>query len=55
MAHFNGPVVQQLVPSMAEVVKVEGSTGYGNLNPQEAEMLKSCGAEIFTSWHALSR
>ncbi len=55
VAHFAGPVVQQLVPKMVELVKLDRSAVYGDLTPKAFELLTAFGAEILKPWHLLNR
>ena len=55
LAHFNGPVVQQLVPKLVELVTVDSFEVYGDPGPQVAAMLVGFGAEIFQHWQGLDR
>jgi quinol monooxygenase YgiN len=55
LAHFKGPAVQQLVPKLLEHSRLERFEVYGDPGPEAAEMLKGFGAEIFQSWHILTR
>jgi hypothetical protein len=47
LAHFNGPVVQQLVPKLLGTASVAGFEVYGDPGPKVREMLAGFGAEIF--------
>ena len=55
LAHFTGPVVQQLVPKLVEQSRIERFEAYGDSGPDAAGMLAGFGAEIFEPWHGLSR
>ena len=55
LAHFTGPVVQQLVPKLAEHARVDRAEVYGDLDPKSVAILTQFGAEIFASWHSLKR
>ena len=55
LAHFTGPVVQQLVPKLAEHVTIDSFEVYGDPGPQAVAMLTRIGAEIFTNWCGFSR
>lgn len=55
LAHFTGPVVQQLVPKVLEVASLNRIEVYGDPGPQAAQMLAGFGAEIFPLWHGLER
>ena len=55
LAHFTGPVVQQLVPKLVEQVTVDRFEVYGDPGPQVTAMLAGLGAEIFQHWQGLNR
>jgi quinol monooxygenase YgiN len=55
LAHFNGPVVQQMVPKLIEQSRLERFEVYGDPGPEAQAMLAGFGAEVFQPWHALSR
>ena len=55
VAHFKGPVVQQLVPKMVEVSKVDRFEVYGDPGPEGRQMLSPFGADIFSDWQSLGR
>jgi quinol monooxygenase YgiN len=55
LAHFNGPVVQQLVPKLLGTASVAGFEVYGDPGPKVREMLVGFGAEIFDFQHGLDR
>ena len=55
VAHFKGPVVQQLVPQLVEVSSVDRFEVYGDPGPEGTRMLASFGAAIFLDWHSLDR
>ena len=55
LAHFKGPAVQQLVPKLLEHSRLERCEVHGDPGPDATEMLKELGAEIFKSWHILTR
>jgi quinol monooxygenase YgiN len=55
LAHFTGPVVQELVPRLRETSSINGFEVYGDPGPKAAQMLKGFGAQIFYLWHALGR
>lgn len=55
LAHFTGPVVQQLVPAVLQLSKVDRFEVYGDPGPQAASMLAGFGAAIFPRWHGLGR
>ncbi len=54
-AHFMGPVVQQLVPKLVTVSKVEGLSVYGSPSPKVAEMAAVWGAETYSYWLGIGR
>lgn len=54
LAHFNGPVVQQLVPKLLEQCRVDRSEVYGDASPAARAMLAGFGAEVFDRWKGLS-
>ena len=55
LAHFTGPVVQQLVPQALEFAKVDRFEVYGDPGPQAAPLLAGFGAVIFDHWQGLGR
>ncbi len=54
LAHLAGPVVQQLVPKLAQHVTIDSFEVYGDPGPQAAAMLAQFGATIFEHWGGLS-
>ena len=54
-AHINGPVVQQLVPKLRDIVTVTNFEVYGDPGPQAAELLTHIGAGIFSIWKGITR
>ena len=50
VAHLKGPVVQQLVPKIMEVSKMDLLEIYGNPGPEATAMLTAVGAVIFSDW-----
>lgn len=55
LAHFKGPVVQQLVPRMMELAKVDRFEVYGDPGPEATKMIAPLGAEVFSDWLGLGR
>ncbi|MDR3748603.1 MAG: putative quinol monooxygenase [Acidobacteriota bacterium] len=55
LAHFTGPVVQQLVPKLLGTASLTGFEVYGDPGPEAAQMLKGFGAQIFDFWDGVSR
>jgi hypothetical protein len=55
LAHLKGPVVQQLVPKMVEVSKVDRFEVYGDPGREAAQILALFGADIFSDWQSLDR
>jgi quinol monooxygenase YgiN len=55
LAHFKGPVVQELVPKLLGTASVAGFEVYGDPGPKAREMLAGFGAEIFEFQHGLER
>ncbi len=55
LAHFNGPVVQQLVPKLLQCVKLDRFEVYGDPGPQMSAMLANFGAQVFSHWGGLNR
>jgi quinol monooxygenase YgiN len=55
LAHFKGPVVQELVPKLLGTASVAGFEVYGDPGPKASEMLAGFGAEIFEFQHGLDR
>jgi quinol monooxygenase YgiN len=55
LAHFNGAVVQELVPKLLENASVAGFEVYGDPGAQLTEMLAAFGAEIFGRWQGMDR
>jgi quinol monooxygenase YgiN len=54
-AHFMGPAVQQWVPKLAAVCKVDGFEIYGDPGPMVAEMAGGLGAVIYQYWMGIDR
>ena len=55
VAHFNGPVVKDLVPKLLETSSLTRFEVYGDPGPKATQMLLGFGAEIFDYWGGLSR
>jgi quinol monooxygenase YgiN len=55
LAHFTGPVVQQLVPKLIEQARLDRFEVYGDPGPKAAAMLVGFGAEIFQYSQGLNR
>jgi len=55
LAHFTGPVVQQLVPKMMQHVTLDRFEVYGDPGPKAAAMLANFGAQVFEHWEGLNR
>jgi quinol monooxygenase YgiN len=54
-AHFMGPAVQQWVPRLVPVCKVDGFEIYGDPGPKVAQMASGLGAVIFQYWLGINR
>jgi len=54
-AHLNSAVVQQLVPKLLDVAKMERFEVYGAPNAEVVVALKALGAQIYPHWKGLSR
>ncbi len=55
LAHFSGPVVQQLVPKLVTLATVERFQVFGDPGPQMRSNLAPFQAEVFTASHAITR
>jgi quinol monooxygenase YgiN len=55
LAHFTGPVVQQLVPKLVQHSRLDRFEVYGDPGLKAAAMLAEFGAEIFERWQGLNR
>jgi len=55
LVHFKGPVVQQLVPKLAEQVKIDRFEIYGDPGAEVAAMVTGFGTEIFAHRYGLDR
>jgi quinol monooxygenase YgiN len=55
LAHFKGPVVQQLVPKALEYASVDRFEVYGDPGAEATTMLANFGAQIFDRWQGLDR
>jgi len=55
LAHFNGPVVQQLVPKLMQHVTIDRFEVYGDPGPQMSATLANFGAQVFSHWGGLDR
>jgi quinol monooxygenase YgiN len=54
-AHFNGPAVQELVPKLAAICKVDGFEIYGDPGPKVAEAASKLGAVVYKYWLGINR
>ncbi len=54
-AHFMGPAVQEWVPKLAAVCKVDGFEIYGDPGSKVAEMAGGFGAVVFQYWLGINR
>ena len=54
-AHFTGPVVQQLVPRLVELCKLEALEFYGDPGPKVREMAAANGGVFFQYWLGIGR
>jgi quinol monooxygenase YgiN len=54
-AHFMGPVVQQWVPKLAAVCKVDGFEFYGDPGPLVTGAAGGFGAAVFQYWLGIDR
>ena len=54
-AHFMGPAVQEWVPKLAAVCKVEGFEIYGDPGPKVTEMVGGFGAKVYQYWLGIDR
>jgi quinol monooxygenase YgiN len=54
-AHFMGPAVQQWVPRLVPICKVDGFEIYGDPGPIVAEMAAGLGATFFQYWFGIER
>ncbi len=54
-AHFMGAAVQQWVPRLVAVCKVDGFEIYGDPGPKVAEMAGGNGAVVFQYWLGINR
>jgi quinol monooxygenase YgiN len=54
-AHFMGPAVQQWVPKLVPVCKVDGFEIYGDPGPKVAAMAGGLGAVIYRYWFGINR
>ena len=55
LAHFKGPVVQELVPKLLGTSSLTGFEVYGDPGPEATQMLQGFGAHIFDFWDGLGR
>ena len=55
LTHMKGPAVQQYVPQMVQISKVDWLEVYGAPGPEAGKMLAAFGAMVFSDWHALTR
>ena len=53
--HFDGPVVQQLLPKLAARCTIDRIEAYGNLDQDIAATLAKSGHEIFPAWQGINR
>jgi quinol monooxygenase YgiN len=54
-AHFTGPVVQQLVPKLAALCKVDGFEIYGDPGEKVAGIAVGLGAVVYGYWLGIDR
>jgi quinol monooxygenase YgiN len=54
LAHFTGPVVQEMVPKLAAVCSVDGFEVYGDPGKEATELIAGFGAEILQPWLGLN-
>jgi quinol monooxygenase YgiN len=54
-AHFMGPAVQQLVPQIVPISRVDGFEIYGDPGPTVAQMAAGLGAVIYPYWMGINR
>jgi quinol monooxygenase YgiN len=54
-AHFMGPAVQQWVPKLVPICKVDGFEIYGDPGPLVAQMAGGLGAVVFQYWQGINR
>ena len=55
LAHMMGPAVQEMVPKLLEVSRLDGFEVYGYPGAKATEMLAGLGAKIFQHWYGLGR
>jgi quinol monooxygenase YgiN len=55
LAHFNGPVVKELVPKLLGTASLASFEVYGDPGPKVTEMVAGFGAEIFQYRRGLDR
>jgi quinol monooxygenase YgiN len=54
-AHFLGPAVQQWVPQIVPISKVDGFEIYGDPGPMVTQMAVGLGAVIYPYWMGINR
>ncbi len=54
-AHFMGPAVQQWVPQIVPISRVDGFEIYGDPGPMVAQMAGGLGAVIYPYWMGINR
>jgi uncharacterized damage-inducible protein DinB/quinol monooxygenase YgiN len=55
VAHFQGPVVRELVPRMMQVASLEGFEVFGDPGPQAAALLAGFGAQVYAPGPGFAR
>ena len=55
LAHLKGPAVQQYVPQMVQISKVDRFEVYGDPGAEAGKMLAAFGAEVYSDFHDLGR
>jgi len=55
LAHFNGPVVQELVPKLLQHATLDRFEAYGDPGPQAGAMLANFGTPVFAHWGGLNK
>jgi quinol monooxygenase YgiN len=53
--HFNGPVVQEMVPRLRQLVTVDRFEAYGDPGSEAGAMLAKFGTPVFAHWGGVKK
>lgn len=55
LAHFNGPVVQEMVPRLLQHATLDRFEAYGDPGSEAGAMLAKFGTPVFTHWGGVKK